>query len=158
MRNNARVNSTRQSACLPYSSHISQADSRGVKHMQNVWDHISYKQRTAAAKMVNCLGRSATKDGSTTRTCQHSVYASVSLTKRAWTHQCNATPSLGGCSTWGLVSHPNTGSGESCLGPTLQGTKGTSVTQQQLAHQSKDSRHPLAHSLSPTQYLILTKN
>lgn len=88
--------------------------------------------------LITWLGSSATKNRSMTRTCQHNVYASVSLTKRAWTHQWNATPNLSGCSTWGLASNLNMGSEERGLWLTLWGTQGTLVTQQQLADQSRD--------------------
>lgn len=70
-----------------------------------------------SCSLITWLGSSATKNRSVTWTCQPNVYASVSLTKRAWAHQWNATLSLGGCSTWGLASHLNTGSAGSSPGP-----------------------------------------
>lgn len=63
--------------------------------------------------LVTRLGSSETNHRSLTRTCQHSVYAAVPLTSRAWAHQWSAALSLGGYSTGGLAGHRDTGSGQS---------------------------------------------
>ena len=79
--------------------------------------------------LITCLGSSVTKNHSMTWTCQHYVYALVSLTKRAWTHEWNATLSLCGCSTWGFATNLNMGAWR---------------------------RQPVAHPLGNTRYLSYT--
>lgn len=131
MRNNTRVNFTRN-LIIHHNHHKSQkyihsvlntCKISGIRYINNLLLLLK------CCSLITWLGSSATKHCSTIWTCQHNVYASVSLTKRAWTHQWNATLSPCGCSTWELASNLNMGSAESGLWFTLWGTQDISITQ-----------------------------